>query len=126
MYDMFHPDVAEVKCFCRRWAELESADYEFRERCETVWKLPWRVEFYDLHRWNGVYTHWNCHDVEHGEGMTLADAWKGMADAIMEYENAASKEEALLKAELAYRRVLSRGWGKAEYAAYYRHARYAV
>jgi hypothetical protein len=120
VYDVYHPDTVKNKCFCRKWAELSSMKYEFHERRETIWKLPWRVEFYDLHKWAGSYSHWNSHDVEPGEGKTLDEAWRNMAGMIMEYEHAASKEEALLKAEFALRRIRPYGWGNTEYRAFYR------
>ena len=53
-------------------------------------------------------------------------ARKSMAKAIMKYENASSEEEALLKAEIAFRRSRPRGWGDDEYKAFYsRRARAA-
>ena len=53
-------------------ASIESRDYVFEVRHEDVWMKPYRVEFYDLHRWNGKKIHWNCHDIRrcmerHGE-----------------------------------------------------------
>lgn len=77
--------------FCRRWARLESPEYEFRIRRDSIWELPWRVEFYDLHRWAGDYCHWNCHDAGSGKGGTLFEAWDDMAVRIVEYEGASSR-----------------------------------
>lgn len=106
--------------FCMKWAGLESSEYEFRIRRDCIWELPWRVEFYDLHRWNGEYCHWNGHDVGSGEGNTLGDAWEDMAAKIVEYERASSEDEAMLKAELSLSRARPRGWGHAEWRAFYR------
>ena len=43
-----------------------------------------------------------------------------MAERIVEYEGASSREEALLKAELQCRASRKRGWGEDEYNAFYR------
>lgn len=112
--------------FCRRWARLESPEYEFMVRRNRIWELQWRVEFYDLHRWAGEHCHWNCHDAGSGKGGTLLEAWDDMAAKIVEYEGASSREEALLKAELWRRSSRKRGWGEDEYNAFYgRRARNA-
>lgn len=87
-------------------------EYEFVERHEDMWLFPWHIEFFDLHRWNGMHVHWNGHEVEAGEGLTRDAAWKNMAEKIMKYENAASENAALLKAEIAFRRARPRGWGR--------------
>ena len=106
--------------FCMRWARLESPEYEFMVRHDRIWKLQWRVAFCDLHRWNGEYCHWNGHDVGSGEGNTLSEAWEDMAAKIVEYEHASSEDEAMLKAELSLGRTRPRGWGYAEWLAFYR------
>lgn len=114
----FHREGASER-FCRRWARLESPEHEFMVRRDRIWELPWRVEFCDLHRWDGVRSHWNGHDVGSGEGGTLLEAWDDMAAKIIEYEGASSKEEALLKAELWHRSLRKRGWGEEEWRKYY-------
>lgn len=116
---MFWRGLAKSRGFCEKWARLQSAEYEFSERHEDGWRLPWRVEFFDLHRWNGMRICWNGHDVAAGEGLTRAAAWKSMANEIMKYENASSENEAALKAEIACRRARPRGWGDDEYRAFY-------
>lgn len=115
---MFWCGLAKSRRFCEKWARLQSAEYEFSERREDTWRFPWRVEFFDLHRWNGSYSHWNSHEVEVGEGLTRASAWKSMAKAIMKYENASSEAETLLKAEIVFCRSRPRGWGDDEYKAF--------
>lgn len=110
---------AKTRRFCEKWAGLQSAEYEFAERHEDTWLFPWRVEFFDLHRWNGSYSHWNGHEAGAGEGLTRAAAWKSMAKEIIKYENASSEAEALLKAEIAFRCSMPRGWGDDEYRAFY-------
>lgn len=107
------------EAFCRKWADIESRDYVFAVRRECIWEKPWKVEFYDLHRWNGDRCHWNCHDVESGVGLCLKEAWEDMARRIAEYERASSREEALVKAELEAHRELPRGWGREEFVAYW-------
>lgn len=116
---VFYPEVVKCRRFCVKWARLSSAEFEFRERHETIWEFPYCVEFYDLHRWAGEHVHWNGHDVGSGNGKTLNEAWKDMADRIVEYENAASREEAIFKAELKLSRARPRGWGNLEYDAFY-------
>lgn len=107
--------------FCRQWASYESKEYVFNARYEGCLSKPYIVEFYDLHRWDGSMSHWNGHDVGNGKGMTLNEAWKDLVKNILGYENATSKEEALMKAELRMNGKLQpRGWGYKEYAAYYR------
>lgn len=103
------------EAFCRKWAGIESRDYVFYVRRECIWEKPWRIEFYDLHRWNGHHIHWNGWDVESGEGTTLEEAWEDMAKKIFLYEGASSKESAIIKAELAMRKDLPRGWGRIEW-----------
>ena len=105
--------------FCRALADIESRDYVFEVRHEDGWVKPYRVEFYDLHRWNGQNIHWNCHDIGSGEGMTLEDAWRDMEKTMLEYEHARSREEAFINYELKARRDLPRGWGVDEDKAYY-------
>jgi len=49
-----------------------------------------------------------------------------MAKEIIKYENASSEAEALLKAEIVFRRSRPRGWGDDEYKVFYnRQARVA-
>lgn len=109
----------DSKDFCRKLANIESRDYVFEVRHEDVWMKPYRVEFYDLHRWNGQKIHWNCHDIGSGEGITLEDAWRDMEKTMLEYEHARSREEAVINYELKARRDLPRGWGVDEDKAYY-------
>ena len=85
-----------------------------------MWLFPWRIEFFDLHRWNGMHVYWNGHEVGIGEGPTRGAAWKSIAEKIVKYENASSEGEALLKAEIALRYTRPRGWGNDEYNAFYR------
>lgn len=111
------------EAFCRRWADFESKEPIFDIRHEVTWEKPWRVEFYDLHKWAGERCHWNCHDVGFGEGMTLKEAWKDLEAAVLRYSRAKSRECALVTAELEAHRDLHRGWGNDMYAAYYSHIR---
>lgn len=114
----------DSETFCRKWTDIESNDVKFWTRYQGMWgDKPWRVEFYDLHRWNGKTVHWNGHDVGYGSGKTLEDAWRDLEMAILEHSHAKSREEALVKAELDAHRDLPRGWGSKEYAAYYGHAK---
>ena len=110
----------DSETFCRKWAEIESKDTKFWTRYESYWgDKPWRVEFYDRHRWNGEDICWNGYDVGYGQGKTLEDAWRDLEMAMLEYSCAKSREEALMKAELNAHADLPRGWGHKEYAAYY-------
>lgn len=111
--------LAKSRRFCEKWARLQSAEYEFSERRLQSAEFPWRVSFTDLHRWSGRRVHWNGHDIASAEGRTRAAAWKSMAKEIMKYENASSEAEALLKAEIVFRRSKPRGWGDDEYKAFY-------
>lgn len=104
--------------FCREWAKLESRDAKFQTRHEDCWvDKPWRVEFYDRHRWDGKDVCWNGHDVGRGQGNTLEDAWRDLETAMLEYSHAKSREEALMKAELNAHADLPRGWGHKEHGA---------
>lgn len=113
----FHREGASER-FCRSWAELESQEVEFKARSEGCWEEDerWEIAFWDLWKWNGEHCHWNRHDVGCGRGKTKRDAWKDLERKILEYENASSREEALLKAGLRRRRHLEkRGWGEEEW-----------
>lgn len=114
---------SKAEIFCREWAKLSTKEHVFDIRFFTYsWEhQPWSIEFYDLHKWNGEKSHWNGHDVGNGNGTTLEEAWESMANSILEYEGAKTREEALMKAELEAKRYLPRGWGDKEYWAYYKH-----
>lgn len=115
--------------FCMEWAKLSTKEYVFDIRFFGYWeKRPWSIEFYDLHKWDGIKIHWNGHDARNGDGTTLEEAWESMTDSILEYEGAKTREEALIKAELEAKRDLPRGWGCKEhkehiayYMAHYKH-----
>lgn len=102
--------LAKSRGFCEKWAGLQSAEYEFSERRVAAWEFLWRISFTDLHRWSGRRVYWNGHDIVSAEGQTRAAAWESMVKEIIKYENASSEAEALLKAEIAFRRSRPRGW----------------
>lgn len=112
-------DLAKCRGFCEKWARLQSAEYEFSERRVVARELLWRISFIDLHKWSGRRVYWNGHDIAPAEGRTRAEAWRRMADVIIRHENASSEAEALLKAEIAFRRSKPRGWGDVECKAFY-------
>lgn len=111
----------DSRLFCERWASIESKEWKFGVDYDSLWRsCPWKVRFYDLHRWNGRLNHWNGHDVGSGFGKSKREAWKSMETAIFAYEHAKTREEALMKAELRNNRDLQKGWGVLEYNAYYK------
>ena len=101
------------KAFCKKWAKLASRNYKFDVSYDSERQNhAWKVELYDLWAWDGHFMHQDGHDVRSGFGKTLREAWDDLANSILQHENAKSREEALVKAELESRRDLPRGWLK--------------
>lgn len=103
--------LGDARSFCYRWAKLESKDYTFFIGHESAWYKPWLVAFYDLHKWNGHRVNWYGHDIKSGEGKTKEEAWTSMERRILEHMHAASREEALVKTELACTQRLAKRLG---------------
>jgi len=108
----------EDEDFCRAWAEASSTRWVFDVDRSPYREFPWWIRFYDLHGWAGKRRKWVDHEVEDARGHTRRLAWLDMAAKIVEYEGASSREEALLKAEIAMRRTRPRGWMQDAYDDY--------
>ena len=108
------------KAFCIEWAKYVSNDYKFKINYYKYWIKPYKIAFYDYMKWDGRNIIWNCHDVSPGYGKDLSSAWHDLAMNIMVFENTSSKEETMVKVDLACRKEFGRGYGCQDYMSYYK------